>query len=63
MQNKVEELPLCLHLMDVARIMGVGRNLALKITRRKGFPVIREGRKIIVPRDAFFRWLYSHGEY
>ena len=56
-----EELPLCLKVEDVAHILGVGRNLALKIIHRPRFPLIREGKKIIVPRDAFFKWLESQG--
>jgi excisionase family DNA binding protein len=50
------DYPLALKVKDVAEIMGVCLEKAYDITRRNDFPAIRDGRRIIIPRDAFFKW-------
>lgn len=54
---KREDYPLTLTAYEVADILRVYRDKAYEIIRRPDFPKIRDGRKIIIPRDAFFRWL------
>lgn len=53
----VAELPAVLHMRHVQEILGVSRVVAYELTHRRGFPVVRIGRCIRVPRDAFLRWL------
>lgn len=48
--------PPSLKVEDVAKIMSIGINKAYDLTRRPGFPAVRDGWKIRIPRDAFFRW-------
>ncbi|WP_018130976.1 helix-turn-helix domain-containing protein [Effusibacillus pohliae] len=50
------QYPASLKVEDVAEIMRIGLNSAYELTRRPGFPAIRDGWKIRIPRDAFFRW-------
>ncbi len=54
---KQEDLPLVLNIKDLMEIMRISRDKAYEFTRRKDFPVIRQGSRIIIPRDAFFKWL------
>ena len=42
--------------------LGVGRNTVYELVNRSDFPKIRVGRKIIVPRDAFAKWLERQTE-
>ena len=42
---------------DVARELGIGRNAAYEAARRGDFPTIRMGRRVLVPREAFERFL------
>lgn len=51
------ELPPVLTVREAAKVMRVGQNVMYGIVRRKGFPVIREGWKFLIPRDAFLRWI------
>ena len=48
---------LTLTVSDVQQALNVGRNTAYELVNREDFPKIRLGRKIIIPRDAFLRWL------
>jgi hypothetical protein len=51
-----DDFPLSLKMKDVAKIMGVCVPKAYDIARRPDFPVIKDGNRLIVPRDAFFKW-------
>lgn len=52
-----EDYPLVLKMSEVAQILRVNTHKAYDIARRPDFPAIRDGNRIIVPRDAFFNWL------
>lgn len=56
-----EDFPLVLKVSEVAEILRVNIHKAYDLSRRKDFPAIREGNRIIIPRDAFFNWLNSAG--
>lgn len=48
---------LVLNLSELAAIMGIGRSKAWELTREPGFPVVRLGRRVVVPVDALKAWL------
>lgn len=51
------QLPLVLTVYQVQEILGISRAKAYELSRRNGFPAVRIGRVIRIPRDAFFIWL------
>ena len=48
---------MALSVTEVQEALGIGRNSVYDLVNRADFPKIRMGRKIIIPRDAFLRWL------
>ena len=48
---------LTLTVREVQQALGIGRNAAYCLANRADFPSIRLGNKLIIPRDAFMRWL------
>ena len=58
----VEDLPLVLTMRQVQGITGLSKPEVYKLPDRTGFPAIRFGRAIRVPRDAFLRWLETEAE-
>lgn len=42
---------------DLAKTMGVSLPTAYNIVHSQGFPRIRVGKRIVIPCDAFERWL------
>lgn len=42
---------------DIKHILGIGRDAAYKIVNRKGFPCIRNGNRIVIPKKGFHEWL------
>ena len=52
-----EALPLLLTMKHVQAIAHLSKGKTYDLPHMQGFPAIRFGRTIRVPRDAFFRWL------
>lgn len=55
--NSYDQLPLILTVDNLSRIMGISRVGAYELTKTEGFPVIRVGRRITIPKTAFIKWL------
>ena len=52
-----DELPLMLSVSDVADVLGIGRANAYELVRNEGFPALKIGNRIIVPKDDFISWI------
>ncbi|QQE80954.1 helix-turn-helix domain-containing protein [Alicyclobacillus sp. SO9] len=59
---EARDYPITLTVSEVAEILRVDLHKAYSIVRDRDFPVITHGRRMIIPRDAFFRWLDGCGE-
>ena len=55
------EEPQTLTIAQAARALGIGRNSAYEAARRGELPVIRVGRRMVVPRVALERLLSETG--
>jgi excisionase family DNA binding protein len=53
----IEELPAVLTMRHVQDVLGISRVTAYQLPNRRGFPVVRFGRVIRIPREAFLAWL------
>lgn len=42
---------------EIAKLLGINVTAAYELAKRRDFPAIRVGKRIIVPKDAFYRWL------
>lgn len=42
---------------EVAAIMDIHLQAAYDLARQEGFPAVRIGRRIVIPKAAFHRWL------
>ena len=55
----IDALPAVLTLQHVQDVLGISRPKTYELAHTQGFPVVRFGRAIRVPREAFLRWLYQ----
>ena len=55
--RSLNELPLMLNVQDVSDVLGIGLAHAYEVVRRKDFPSITLGSRIIIPRDKLMEWL------
>ena len=52
-----DELPLMLNAEMVADVLGISRAGAYELMKEEGFPSKWIGKRVIVPKDAFQKWL------
>ncbi|MED1021116.1 helix-turn-helix domain-containing protein [Bacillus mycoides] len=55
--DSTNDYPIMLKVDHVAEVLGISQRKAYDIMDQKGFPLVKIGRKKVVPRDAFFNWL------
>ena len=55
--NCIGELPITLSVEDVASYLGISRVGAYTLCHLKGFPSMRIGKRILIPRDRFLEWI------
>ena len=48
-----DQLPLFLNASTVAQVLGVSISSAYELMHEKGFPALRVGNRIIVPKEKF----------
>lgn len=52
-----QELPLALSADDVAQVLGISRANTYNLMRSKGFPVLKIGKRMTVPKDKLREWM------
>lgn len=57
-----DDLPLTLTVPEVGGVLGLSRAKAYDLVRREGFPSMRIGTRILVPRDKLIRWIDEQTE-
>lgn len=51
------ELPLTLTVDQVAGVLGIGRVQAYNLVHMEGFPKLKIGKRLVIPRQAFINWM------
>jgi excisionase family DNA binding protein len=54
--------PLVWTIPEAAGLLGIGRSKMYVLAQRGELPVIRIGRRVLVPRAAFEEWVAEHTE-
>ena len=52
-----EELPLFLSAQMVAYVLGVSISSAYELMHENGFPSLRIGNRLVIPKDRFRQWV------
>lgn len=55
-----EELPLFLNAATVAKVLGVSSSSGYELMHKPGFPVLKVGSRMVVPKEKFIRWVEQH---
>lgn len=50
-------MQLCYSIDTLTQVLPIGRSLVEQLVRSKGFPSIKVGNRIIIPKKVFERWL------
>ena len=54
--HSYDELPLFLNAELVAKVLGVSISTAYEVMHEPGFPVLRVGSRMVVPKEKFIQW-------
>lgn len=57
-----DALPLTLTVPEVGEVLGISRAKAYDLARSEGFPSMRIGTRILVPRNKLIRWIDEQTE-
>ncbi len=52
-----DELPLFLNVETTAKLLGISISGMYELMHEKGFPVLKIGSRLIVPRDKLLAWV------
>lgn len=52
-----EDLPLMLSVPEMAAALGISRAGAYELARSEGFPALRIGNRIVIPKDKLQEWV------
>ena len=52
-----DDLPLFLNSATVAKVLGVSPSSGYELIHEPGFPVLRVGSRIVVPKEKFMQWV------
>ncbi len=52
-----DDLPLFLNAETVAQVLGVSISSAYELLHEPGFPVVRVGSRMVVPKEKFMAWV------
>ena len=55
-----DDLPLFLNADTVAKVLGISISSAYELMHEPGFPVLRIGNRMAVPKEQFIQWVKEH---
>ena len=55
--NNYEELPLFLNADLISKVLGIAPSSAYELMHEKGFPSLRIGNRIVVPKEPLQQWV------
>lgn len=51
-----DELPMFLNAKTLAQVLGVSISTAYELLHEPGFPTLRVGNRMVVPKEKFIQW-------
>ena len=54
-----DDLPMMISVSQVAKVLGISRTRSYELVNEKGFPKIKIGTRIVVPKDEFQLWIQN----
>ena len=55
--NNFDDLPLFLNAETAAALLGVSISSMYELMHEKGFPVLRVGSRLVIPKDKLLAWV------
>ena len=59
-QTSYDQLPLMMNANTLAKTLGISRAGAYELMHAKGFPTLRIGKRMMVGKEQFIKWVNSN---
>ena len=60
--KEYSDLPMMLTVPEMGDALGISRAAAYQLVRSRGFPSLKIGTRILVPKDKFIKWIDEQTE-
>ena len=60
--TNIEELPLSLKAEEAAKVLRISKSKVYELAQSESFPVIRIGKRVVIPRDKLIQWMNDQAE-
>ena len=60
--KEYSDLPMMLTVPEMGDALGISRAAAYQLVRSRGFPSLKVGTRILVPKDKFIKWIDEQTE-
>lgn len=60
--KEYSDLPLMLTVPEMGEALGISRAGAYELVRSRGFPSLKVGTRILVPKDKLIKWINKQTE-
>ena len=51
-----DQVPMYMNAKNVADLLGLSPTSVYGLMKKRGFPTIRVGNRVVIPKDKFFEW-------
>ncbi len=58
--NSYDDLPLFLNAELMAKVLGVSPSGGYELMHESGFPILKIGSRMVVPKEKFVQWVEAH---
>ena len=58
--RRYDALPLFLNSNTVSKVLGVSSSSTYELMHTEGFPTLRIGSRMVVPKEQFIQWVSAH---
>lgn len=58
--KSIDELPVTLNVDDVAVFLNISKAYAYQLVNKEGFPTLKIGTRLIIPKDSFIEWVKNN---
>lgn len=55
-----DDLPLFLNAEVIAKVLGIAPSSSYELMHKSGFPVLKVGSRMVVPKEKFIQWVEEH---
>ncbi len=62
MYKTLEELPAMLNVAHIKDLFGIGQRQAYELVHTEGFPILKIGTTIKIPKDNLIKWINKNAE-